>query len=80
MGFIFLGTNVYLNSLGFHPLAALDESFNAHSYFWKVIWLDIACFNIRFKYYAVWVKQNAIASAAGYSFNGLNEKGKPKWD
>lgn len=45
-----------------------------------MIWLDIAVFNIRFKYYAIWVKQNAVVSAAGYSFNGYNEDGKAKWD
>lgn len=80
LGFIFLGSNVLLNKYGFHPLKALDDEFYYTSYFWKIIWLDIAVFNIWFKYYAVWVKQNAIVSAAGYSFNGYNEEGKAKWD
>jgi len=55
-GFGFLGANVYLNQIGFHPLKALESSFVDHPYIWKAIWLDIACFNIRFKYYAIWVK------------------------
>ena len=55
-GFAFLGSNVLLNSRGFNPLRALEPDFINEPYWWKVIWLDIACLNIRFKYYAVWVK------------------------
>ena len=56
LGFTFLGLNVWLNKLGFQPLQALESGFINHSYLWKMIWLDIAVFNIRFKYYTIWVK------------------------
>lgn len=59
----------------------VDDTFiNEYSFLTRLGYLYIAAMANKPKYYFAWTLADAINNAAGYGFNGLDEKGNPKWD
>ncbi|RIA85160.1 MBOAT, membrane-bound O-acyltransferase family-domain-containing protein [Glomus cerebriforme] len=58
----------------------LSEEFKAISLFDKLIYIQIASFCARFKYYIVWSIAEGACILSGLGFNGYDEHGNAKWN
>ncbi|KAJ3085414.1 lysophospholipid acyltransferase [Quaeritorhiza haematococci] len=46
----------------------------------RFLYLQLAGFSARTKFYGVWTMANGACVLDGFGFNGYDEKGRPKWD
>ncbi|GBB99659.1 hypothetical protein RclHR1_00360008 [Rhizophagus clarus] len=58
----------------------LSEEFKNISFFNKLLYIQIASFCARLKYYIVWLLAEGACILSGLGFNGYDERGDAKWD
>ncbi|CAH8491176.1 Lysophospholipid acyltransferase 1, variant 3 [Schistosoma haematobium] len=63
----------------FKPEEFLSESFAKKNYFQKFIYLSIACFGFRQKFYFAWTLSCLSNLVAGFGFSGFNSEGEPEY-
>ncbi|KAG8442332.1 hypothetical protein GDO86_011216 [Hymenochirus boettgeri] len=68
-------------SKSFPILYVLDETFIAEtSFLTRLCYLYCVIQARKPRYYFAWILADAVNNAAGYGFNGVDEKGKYRWD
>ncbi|KAI8643651.1 MBOAT, membrane-bound O-acyltransferase family-domain-containing protein [Parasitella parasitica] len=65
----------YYNSASISSAAFADLSFGK-----KLIYLQIAAFTSRCKYYVAWLLSEAACVLCNFGFNGYDVSGNPRWD
>ncbi|KAH8849418.1 Lysophospholipid acyltransferase 2 [Schistosoma japonicum] len=63
----------------FKPEYFLSEEFAKKNYFQKYIYLSIACFGFRQRFYFAWTLSCLSNLIAGFGFSGFNSRGEPEY-
>ncbi|CAH8467738.1 unnamed protein product [Schistosoma turkestanicum] len=63
----------------FKPEDFLSEDFAKKNYFQKFIYLSIACFGFRQRFYFAWTLSCLSNLIAGFGFSGFNSQGEPEY-
>ncbi|XP_063306572.1 lysophospholipid acyltransferase 1 [Pelobates fuscus] len=82
LGFCGLMVILFLTFTKAFPFSKIiDDTFISEiPLYMRLIYLYIAIQACKPKYYFAWVLADAVNNAAGYGFNGVDEKGNDRWD
>ena len=64
----------------FSYFACLEPAYNAMPFWKRFLFIQVAGFSARVKYYAVWLLAEGACVLCGLGFNGYDKDGKPKWN
>ncbi|KAI7900050.1 MBOAT, membrane-bound O-acyltransferase family-domain-containing protein, partial [Cokeromyces recurvatus] len=65
----------------YYSSANIDsDAWRSLSFVKKLIYLQVAAFTSRCKYYVAWYLSEGASVLCGFGFNGFDSNGKPRWD